>query len=268
MSKSAVIGWHWPAITFNPRYTGWLASWISPLALLLAWVLVCRAQWFPEQILVSPQDVADSARDLWSSGDLQDALRVSLYRLALGFSLGSLLGIAAGALLAHSETARIYFSPTFNALRQVPTLALTPLFILIFGIGETLKIVIILKATFFPVAIATREGVRSIPRQYLEVGEAYCLSSWQQFRRIIFPATVPAVLTGIRIALGRSWMILVAVELLAADSGIGQIMEMGRQMLRIDQVMVGVFLTGLIGFSLDRSLRLLERWLLRWRHQG
>ena len=244
-----------------------LAALISPVLLLITWTLVAQAHWFPEQILVSPQAVLAAAGEVWSSGELPDDLRISLYRLAAGFALGSLAGIILGVALSTSVQARAYLGPTFDTLRQVPTLALVPLFILMLGIGETLKIVIILKSTLFPVAIATADGIRNIPRAYLEVGRAFRLVAWTRFRRILFPATVPPILTGVRIALGRSWMVLVAVELLAADTGIGQMMETGRQMLRLDIVMVGVFVTGLIGFTLDRGLRGVEQALLPWKRR-
>jgi sulfonate transport system permease protein len=244
-----------------------LASLISPLLLLAAWILATRAHWFSDQILVPPQAVLDALREVWDSGELEADLKISLCRLVLGFALGSAAGVALGVLLAASRQAEIYLGPTFHVLRQVPTLSLIPMFVLLFGIGETLKIVIIVKSTTFPVAIATLEGVRNIPREYLDVGRAYRLGAWTRFRRVIFPATVPAILTGVRIALGRSWMVLVAVELLAADTGIGQMMEIGRQMLRLDIVMVGVIVTGLCGFAFDRSLRLLERGLLPWRRR-
>jgi sulfonate transport system permease protein len=244
-----------------------LASLVSPLLLLAAWTCVTRAHWFSEQILVPPQAVLDAFREVWDSGELPADLKISLYRLLLGFSLGGVAGVLLGALLATSRQAQIYLRPTFHVLRQVPTLSLIPMFILLFGIGETLKIVIIVKSTIFPVAVATLEGVGNIPRDYRDVGQAFRLGPWAQFRRILFPATVPALLTGARIALGRSWMVLVAVELLAADSGIGQMMEIGRQMLRLDIVMVGVIVTGSFGFVFDRGLRLLERALLPWKRR-
>jgi sulfonate transport system permease protein len=244
-----------------------LASLVSPLLLLAAWTCVTRAHWFSEQILVPPEAVLDAFHEVWDSGELPSDLKISLYRLLLGFSLGGMAGVLLGTLLATSRQAQIYLRPTFHVLRQVPTLSLIPMFILLFGIGETLKIVIIVKSTIFPVAIATLEGVGNIPRDYRDVGRAFRLGPWAQFRRILFPATVPALLTGARIALGRSWMVLVAVELLAADSGIGQMMEIGRQMLRLDIVMVGVIITGSFGFVFDRGLRLLERALLPWKRR-
>jgi sulfonate transport system permease protein len=238
---------------------------ISPLVLLAVWTVATRAHWFSDQVLVPPRAVIDAFYEVWVSGEFPADLRISLYRLLAGFSLGSVGGLLLGVLLATSERARIYLGPSFNVIRQVPTLALTPLFILLFGIGETLKVVIILKSTIFPVAVAAMEGVRSIPRQYLDVGRAYKLPPWTLLRRIIFPASVVPMLTGVRIALGRSWMVLVTVELLAADSGIGQMMAIGRQMLRLDIVMVGVIATGVIGFSFDWLLRRLERALVPWK---
>ena len=244
-----------------------LAPLVSPVLLLIAWTLVVRAHWFTEQILVPPTAVLDAFMEVWNSGDLPEGLQISLYRLTVGFLSGSMAGVALGVMLATSRQAQSYLGPTFSALRQMPTLALTPMFVLLFGIGETLKFALIFKSTLFPVAIATLEGVRDIPHRYVEVGQAYRLRFWTQFRRILFPAAVPPILTGMRIALGRSWTVLVAIELLAADTGIGQMMETGRQMLRIDIVMVGLIATGLIGFCLDRSLRLLEWALLPWKRR-
>jgi sulfonate transport system permease protein len=245
----------------------WLASLLSPVLLLLAWTLVTRGHWFSDRILVPPRDVYSAFLELCDSGELLEDLKISSWRLACGFGLGALGGLILGVLLEKSSAARAYLGPTFQALRQVPTLALIPMFILLFGIGETLKIVIIVKSTVYPVATATMEGVRNIPEQYLEVGRAYRLGPWASFKRILFPAAVPPILTGVRIALGRSWMVLVAIELLTADTGLGQTMETGRQMLRLDIVMVGVIVTGVIGFTLDRGLQVLERALLPWKHR-
>lgn len=250
-----------------PQFAPYLSGLISPLLLLLVWAFAASHHWLPEQILVPPAQVVAAAREVWSSGELPDDLQVSLLRLLWGFAIGSVLGIVFGALLATSQAFRAYTGPLFNILRQVPTLALTPMFILLLGIGETLKIVIIVKSTFFPVALATLEGIRQVPAAYHEVGSVYRLGLWARWRRVVFPAAAPSVLTGVRIALGRSWMVLVAVELLAADTGIGQMMEMGRQTLRLDIVMVGVIVTGVIGFVIDKGFRLLQGALMRWRVQ-
>lgn len=240
---------------------------VSPVLLLLAWTWACQSGVFPEQILVSPQRVWEAGAELWASGELQLHLQQSLQRLALGFWIGALLGTAFGILMALSRTVENACSPLFNAIRQVPTVAFIPMLILVFGVEETFKIVVVAKAAFFPIALASHDAVKGIPATYFEVARAYRLPTRLLVWRIILPSTIPPVLTGFRISLGRSWMVLVAAELLAADSGIGQMMEMGRQMFRIDIVMVGVFVTGLIGFFLDRGFRGLESRLVRWKYQ-
>ena len=142
--------------------------------------------------------------------------------------------------------------------------ALIPMFVLLFGIDETFKIIIVAKTAFFPVALAASEGVKGIPRSYFEVADVYRLR-WPTFVwRIALPAAAPPIITGFRISLTRAWVVLVATELLAADSGLGQMIEMARQMLRIDVVMVGVVVTGVIGFALDFGFRSLEQRLFRW----
>jgi sulfonate transport system permease protein len=241
---------------------------LLPIALLLAlWQVATSAGWYADQLLVPPAQVWAALLELLDSGELQEHLRMSLHRLGLGLAIGASLGLLFGAAMALSKTVEIYCAPLFNVIRQVPSIALIPIFILLFGIGETFKVLIVIKAAFFPVALATFAGVRDIPRSYFEVAHVYQLSHLTLFRRIVLPATVPPIITGFRLALGRSWGTLVAAELLASESGIGQMMEFNRQMFRIDVVMVGVVITGLIGFTCDRGVKLLENWLARWRAQ-
>jgi len=237
---------------------------ISPLALLGLWSMLANAGLFPVNLLVPPQEVWRSFNELLASGELQEHLAGSLSRLALGFVFGTLGGLAFGTALALSKTVEAYCAPLFHCLRQIPSIALIPMFVLLFGVDETFKVVIVAKTAFFPVALATCEGVRAIPRSHFEVAAVYRLSWPALVGRIALPAALPAIVTGIRVALTRAWVVLVACELLAADSGLGQMIEMGRQMLRIDVVMVGVVLTGVIGFTLDYALRRVERRFTTW----
>lgn len=247
------------------RWLAWRWSgWTSPLLLLAVWSLATALDWAPEQILVSPRQVLHTAWEMVTSGELEQHLSISLVRLLAGFGVGSLAGIGFGLMLGLSPRLRVYAAPTFDVLRQMPSVALIPLFILLFGIGESFKIFIVIKATFFIVALAVHDAIAGLSKRYLEVAAMFRLTRWQVMRVVILPAIVPATLTGVRIALSRSWMVLVGAELLAADSGLGQMMEMGRQMFRLDIVMVGVVLTGLIGFLLDRGFRWLEAHLMRW----
>ncbi|QXI31338.1 ABC transporter permease [Pseudomonas vanderleydeniana] len=237
---------------------------ISPLALLLLWALVADAGFFPRNLLVPPARVLQSFEELLASGELLEHLHDSLSRLTLGFGIGALAGLAFGIVMALSKRVQAYCGPLFHTLRQIPSIALIPMFVLLFGIDETFKIVIVAKTAFFPVALAASEGIKAIPRSYFEVADVYRLR-WPTFvREIALPAAAPSIITGFRIALTRAWVVLVATELLAADSGLGQMIEMSRQMLRIDVVMVGVLITGVIGFALDYSFRQLEQRLFRW----
>lgn len=242
-----------------------LLVFVSPLLLLLLWAWVCSAGFFAEQVLVSPAVVYESVVELWLDGELQNHLQHSLLRLALGFSIGAVIGVLFGVAMGLLKPVEDFFGPFYNAIRQVPTIAFIPLLILIFGVEETFKIVVVALAAFYPISLATYDAVKGIPRSYFEVAQAYQLPARTLLTRIILPATIPPVVTGFRLSLSRSWMVLVAAELLAADSGIGQMMEMGRQMFRIDIVMVGVLVTGVVGFALDFSFRTLESRLQRWK---
>ena len=242
-----------------------LASFISPIALLLVWAWVTHMQWFSPQLLVSPLAVLTSFRELVASGELQEHLQDSLSRLALGYTSGAFAGILFGILMALSRKVEVFFLPTFQAVRQIPTIALIPIFILLLGVDEVFKIALVVKAAFFTVGLASYEATKGLPRNYFEVAQMYKLPTWTLYRKVIFPAILPPVLTGLRIAFSRSWTVLVATELLAADSGIGQMMQMGREMFRLDIVMVGVVLTGLIGFSIDRVFKWGEVNLIPWR---
>ncbi|QFY42738.1 ABC transporter permease [Candidatus Methylospira mobilis] len=237
----------------------------APVSLVLLWILLSSAEWIPEQLLVSPLKVIEALGELTESGELAEHLRKSLYRLTLGFFTGAGLGLIFGVLQGLFKTVEDYCAPLFNAVRQVPSIAFIPMLILIFGIEETFKIIIVAKAAFFPVALASYDSVKWLPKQYFEVAKIYQCPVWPLIRNIVIPATVPQILTGLRLSLSRSWMVLVAAELMAADSGIGQMMEWGRQMFRMDIVVVGVFITGLIGFSLDRGFQWVESRLVRWK---
>lgn len=276
LSRSASVSLLSPASTEKPaapRRELWLRlaqralPFAAPVALLLIWQLATATKLVSRQVLVPPAQVVATFIELLRTGELGGHLGESLVRLGLGFALGGTLGLLFGVAMGVSKRVEEYAEPIFQAVRQVPSIALIPAFILIFGVEETFKIVLIVKACFFPVALAARNGVKDIPRQFLEVGAVYQLKRLDLLKLVILPATLPPVVAGVRISLGRSWIILVAAELMAADRGIGQMMEMGRQMFRLDVVMVGVFMTGLIGLGIDITVRLAERSMSRWRQQ-
>ncbi|GAY21788.1 ABC transporter permease [Sphingobium fuliginis] len=241
------------------------AAWAAPVALLALWQVACLSGLFPPQVLVPPSVVAQALADMAASGELQRHVGDSLYRLLVGFAIGAGAGMVFGAALALSRLVEAVLSPLFLTLWQVPVIAFVPLMVMFLGIDEPFKIAVVTIAAFFPMALATFDGIRGVPRNWFDVAKVYRLSLLQLIRRILLPATVPAVLTGLRISLTRAWVVLVAAELLAADSGIGQMMEMGRQLFQIDVVLAGVVVSGLIGFLLDRGARWVESRATRWR---
>ncbi|MCB5184403.1 ABC transporter permease [Methylobacillus gramineus] len=251
--------------TFRRRSRLRLAAFISPIAFLLLWTWVTKIELFSPQLLVSPFVVLQAFHELLDSGELWEHLSISLSRLGIGFLIGASSGLLFGILMALSKRVEGFFSPVFQAVRQVPSIALIPIFILLFGIDEIFKIAIVTKAAFFTVALASYEATKGVSRNYFEVAQAYKLPTYTLYTKIVIPAILPPVLTGFRIAFSRSWTILVAAELLAADSGLGHMMQMGREVFRIDIVMVGVVLTGLIGFGIDRIFKWGEANLIPWR---
>lgn len=238
---------------------------VGPALLLLVWWVATVAHWAPPQILTPPARLWDAFIDLLRSGDLQANLGVSLMRLAAGFIVGAPLGMAFGAALALSPAVRDYAGGLFDAVRQTPSIALIPLLILIFGVGESFKIVLVSEAVFFPVSLAARDAVLNLPRSYLEVCSVYRLPLRTKFLKVVLPAILSPVVTGCRQGLTRAWIVLVAAELLAADKGVGQMMEMGRQLFQLNVVMVGVVVTGIVGFGIDGGMKQVERSLSRGR---
>jgi len=235
------------------------------LALLVLWEIAASTGIWPRQVLVPLEQIGATLLAMASSGELERHLSASLYRLACGFLAGSLVGVSTGVAMALSRNVHRLLWPTFTCIRQVPTIAFIPLLILFFDVEDSFKIVIVSVASFFPSALATHDAVRDIPASHREVARLYRMPLAPFLARVILPATVPQVLTGLRLGLTRGWLSLVAAELLAADSGLGQMMEMGRQLFQIDVVLCGVIVAGLIGFLLDASMVRLERHLSRWR---
>ncbi|SDK10905.1 sulfonate transport system permease protein [Methylophilus rhizosphaerae] len=237
---------------------------ISPLLLLVVWWWATAAGWYSDDVLVSPAAVLATLQELVASGELALHLKTSFLRLLIGFGTGAVTGVLFGIWMAISPRVEAFVLPTFQGLRQVPTIALIPILILLLGVDESFKVIIVVKAAFLTVALAAYDATKGVSRNYFEVARIYHLPKTTLYRKLIIPAITPPVFTGLRIAFSRSWTILVAAELLAADSGIGQMMQLGREMFRLDIVMVGVVITGLVGFSIDKIFKWAEIRLIPW----
>lgn len=245
-----------------------LQAWLLPLALLGLWQLSADHGWVPAQILPAPSVVLATFADLFDSGELQEHTLISLQRVLWGFLAGSLGGLAFGVLIALSERARDYLQPSFNALAQVPSLGWLPFLMLLLGIDEALKIVLIGKAAFVPLAINTYDGMRGVPNRYLEVARVYRFTRLQLLRKVVLPAAFPPIWNGVRYALTHAWLALVAVELLASSEGLGFLIVYGRQLYQLDVVLAAVLVVGSIGWLLDRGLAAVETRLLHWRRDS
>jgi len=238
---------------------------ILPLGLLAAWWIASDRGWLPEQILPSPVHVYSTIVEMIASGEILYHAGVSLQRVVIGFFFGAVAGLALGMGMGLSRRVDDYVRPLFLAFAQIPTLGWIPLLMLIFGIGETLKIIVIAKGALVPMAMNTAAGIRSVPADFVEVGHALRFSRWQTLRLIVLPGAAPSIFTGIRYGLTHSWTALVGVELLASSEGLGYLLVWGRQMFWLDVVLVAMIAIGLIGFAMDKSLDASESYLQRWK---
>jgi len=240
---------------------------IFPLCLFGLWWVASARGWLPEQILPPPAYVYQTGRDMILSGELAYHAGVSLGRVVIGFTIGAGLGLLLGIAMGLSETVEDYVKPLFLAFAQIPTLGWIPLLMLLVGIEEALKIIIIAKGAIVPMTMNTLAGIRGVSPKYLEVGRALRFSRWQTLRLIVLPAAVPSIFTGIRYGLTHSWTSLVGVELLASSEGLGYLLVWGRQMFWLDTVIVAMIAIGLIGFVMDKGLDRTELLIQRWKRQ-
>jgi sulfonate transport system permease protein len=237
---------------------------VFPAVVLSIWFAGTTWGWLPEQILPKPSEVGATLLEMLRTGELQTHTGVSLLRVVYGFTVGAALGFALGAAMGLSRTVDDYARPLFTAISQVPALAWIPLAMLLLGIGETLKIVVIAKAAFVPVVMNTSAGIRNVSSQFVEVGQTFRFSAWQQLRLVVLPGSVPSMFTGLRYGLTHAWIALVSVELVASSEGLGYLLVWGRQMFWLDTVLVSMLVIGLIGFLSDKVLAVIERHLQRW----
>jgi sulfonate transport system permease protein len=239
-----------------------------PLLLLAVWAAAAHYQWVAPQVLPAPATVGAALQELLQSGELKRHALISFSRVLYGYGLGTALGLLLGVAMGLSATFKDYVYPLFKTLAQVPVLGWLPFLILLLGIDEGLKVVLVAKAVLVPVALNSYQGVRLVPAHYLEVARVYRLSRWQLLRKVVLPAALPSIWSGLRYGLTHAWLALVAVELLASSEGLGFLIVYGRQLYQLDVVLAAVVVVGGVGFLLDKLLALLEIPLLRWRRNA
>jgi len=203
--------------------------------------------------------------DLAVSGKLLVHSLVSLYRLVLGFAIGTLIGLSLGTVIGTSKFAERLVAPTIEFLAPIPPIAWIPLLIILLGIGEASKIALIALAVFIVVVTQTVTGIRSTDQKLIEVAMIFGKSPLQLLKDILLPSAMPFIFSGLRISLALSWILLIASEVIASSRGLGWLIWDSRNFSRPDDMLVGIISIGLLGFGTNLALTLIERDVLSWR---
>ncbi len=237
---------------------------VVPLALLALWQLVIELGVYSRGQLPPPLDVLAAARELAARDELGVHVGISVERVLIGFAWGAAIAVLFGLAVGLSRTVEEMVAPTLQAIRAVPSLAWVPLLLLWLGLGETPKLTLVAIGAFFPIYTNLVAGIRQIDRKLVEVGRAYGLRGLSLVRGVMLPASLPSLLTGLRLGLAQGWLFLVAAELLGTTKGLGFLLLDGTNTGRVDFTVLSIVLLALIGKTSDWGLGLLERRLLRW----
>ncbi|MED4599203.1 ABC transporter permease [Paenibacillus validus] len=236
-----------------------------PVLVIIIWQLAAYFEVVSSTILPSPIQIAKAFWELIVSGELISHLNVSLYRAFLGFLLGGSLGLLSGILAGLFRKFEETIDPSVQMLRTIPHLAITPLFILWFGIGETSKVLLIALGAYFPLYINTFTGIRGVDSKLFEVTKVLEFSKWKLVSKLIVPAALPNILLGLRLSIGVSWLGLVVAELMGSSEGVGYMINDARQFSQTAVVIVGILIFAIVGKLSDSFVRFLEKKLLKWR---
>lgn len=239
-------------------------GWILPIFLVIFWQAlsmlgIIQAEWLP-----SPLTIAHTLFELGRSGEIWQHIGITTLRVLIGFVIGGAAGTVIGALTGYSEKLRKLLDPTLQALRNIPSMAWVPLFLLWLGIFEESKIALIATGVFFPVYLTLAAGIEQVDRRLLEVGEIFELTAGSKIIRIILPAALPSWITALRSGLSLGWMFVVAAELMGASKGLGFLMYDAQQTSRADVIIASIILFAILGKVSDGLLALSGAHLLRY----
>ncbi len=198
------------------------------------------------------------------AGSLQAALGASLYRIFLGFFIGTICALIIGCLVGWYKTVEYLIDPLIEAIRPIPPLAYIPIIIIWFGIEEFSRVLLISIACFMVCVVNVIAGMKNVPQVYVDAASTMGASRFQVFRTVAIPAATPFIITGYRIALAAAWTTLVAAELIAAPSGLGYMLQEGRRYFLTDQVMMIIVIIGACAFIMDRTFRAIQKRLMVW----
>jgi NitT/TauT family transport system permease protein len=242
-----------------------LAGAATLILILLAWQGAASAGWISTKFLPPPIEIGKALWILTKSGELWRHLGASLPRLAWGWAAGTVAGLAVGVALGLFTLARSPGMAVVSALFPIPKIALVPLFIIWFGIGEGSKVVTLAFGVFFPTVINTMAGIDGVPRGLIRMGQSFGLSRLAILWKIMLPGALPAILSGFRITTSTAIILLVAAEMIGAERGIGAFVLSAGNLYDTDNLLAGIVVLSLIGLAVSAGLGLLERVLLAWR---
>jgi NitT/TauT family transport system permease protein len=231
----------------------------------LWWVTASGSRIFP-----TPWQVVVGIVDLARTGTLTQHVAASLFRVTVGYGTAVLLAVPIGSAMGWFPATHRALNPVIQLLRPISPIAWIPVAILWFGVGDKSPIFLIFLSSFFPVVVATAAGVSMVEREYVRAAQNFGAHGLRLYRDAIFPAALPQIITGMRVGLGVAWLVVVAAEMVAINSGLGYLIIDSRNAgTRYDLVVAGMVLIGLIGFLLDHLMKRLERLdLVRWRYAG
>jgi sulfonate transport system permease protein len=241
-----------------------LAQGAPILGLLLLWQVASMAGWVNPYLLPSPLRVATAILEAGQGGELGRHVAASVLRVGEGFGITVCLALPLAVLASFAPRLTAVFNPLLTFLRDIPPLALIPVLILWFGLGESSKLALIVLTSFFPVFMGAVTGLGSVDPRLVEMGRSLGFSRLRILQRIQFPESVPSLLNGLRLGLGYSWRAIIGAEMIAAASGLGYWILDAEEMARIDVVFAGIFVIGLLGILLDRAAYLAASRLLPW----
>ena len=241
-----------------------ILPWIIPIILIGSWQLFSSLGILSSRVLPNPIDIFTAATELAKSGQLGSHVWISTKRAFWGFIVGGGIGFILGLVNGLSKTSESLLDSSIQMIRNIPHLALIPIVILWFGIEEEAKLFLVALGTFFPIYLNTFHGIRSVDKSLIEMAKVYELKGFALFWHIIFPASLPSILVGVRYALGITWVTLIVAETIASNSGIGYMAMNAREFMQLDVVVLSIILYALLGKLSDVAAKVAERRFLKW----
>ncbi|HGM1479052.1 TPA: ABC transporter permease [Clostridioides difficile] len=236
---------------FNNKFLRLVKSVLIFFIILLLWKITNYLGIWSDYILPSPEKVYSTFLNMISDGSIFINVYASMKRVLTGFAISTAIGVPLGIFFGIYSGVYEYFKSLINFLRNTPPLALIPMLILWFGIGEESKIIIIVLASFFPIFTSTLKGIKNCDSKLIEVGRVFEFSKLQIIFKIIIPNAILDIAVGLKLALGYSFRAIIGAELVAASSGFGYLISDGKEMSRTDVVIVGIIVIGLLGIITD-----------------